>query len=121
MKKIKTVQVREKTLRNAITNKYGSYDSSLDEQLETAAMNRQMIDKMHQEILEGDLVSMSVGSMGQTKSEINPLIAAYDKAQRTYIQQLAALGLNRMSEKKQDSPDTTRKEDKMSEFFNNLK
>ena len=34
------------------------------------------------------------GSMGQEKREPHPLLAVYDKMQRTLLQQYAALGLN---------------------------
>jgi len=112
-----------KELRQKIEKKYGKYDDALDEQVITAAMNREMIDMIHRELTTvtveeiGDgnktrkvrhtvLTQVVVGSMGQMKTEINPLLAAYDKAQRTYIQQLAALGLNKMVEKKAEAQQT---------------
>jgi len=95
-----------KELREKIEKKYGKYDDSLDEQVITAAMNREMIAKLHKELMDGSLTTIAVGSMGQQKTEINPLLAAYDKAQRTYIQQLAALGLNKMVEKKAEAQQT---------------
>lgn len=114
----KTADTYVRELRAKIEKKYGKYDDSLDEQVETAAMNRAIINKMHKEIIEGTLIQVIPGSMAQMKTEINPLLAAYDKAQRTYIQQLAALGLNKMVEKKAEATQTKQEKANPWQTFN---
>ena len=64
-------------------------------QVRATAANMAMVDKMQEELAGVDsLVSSVTGSTGQQKVEVNPLVAAYDKAQRTLLMQLESLGLN---------------------------
>ena len=65
-------------------------------QIRATAMNMVMLDKVQSEIEDDDtdLITLAVGSMGQQKSEINPLLPTYDKLQRTLLLQFEALGLN---------------------------
>lgn len=107
----KSVDTYARELRAKIANKFGKYDDSLNEQVDATAMNRAMIAKLHTELMNGELTTIAVGSMGQHKTEVNPLLSAYDKAQRTYTMQLAALGLNKMAEKKADAPRTASDKD----------
>ena len=57
-------------------------------------MNMVMLDKIQEELLEGELMTIVPGSMGQMKQDAHPLLAHYDKLQRTLIQQFQALSLN---------------------------
>ena len=64
-------------------------------QVRATASNMLMIDKIEAELMEEDsLVTLVPGSMGQMKNEVSPLLPHYDKAQRTLLMQLEALGLN---------------------------
>lgn len=63
-------------------------------QIRSTAANEEMLDKIQDELLAGDLLTLAVGSTGQQKTEVNPLLTQYDKMQRTLAQQLEALGLN---------------------------
>lgn len=55
--------------------------------------NLQMIDHVHEKILEDDLISIETGSMGQSKVVVTPLLPYYDKLQRTATVQLEKIGL----------------------------
>ena len=64
-------------------------------QVRVTASNMLMIDKVESEIMDSDeLVSLTPGSQGQMKNEVNPLLPHYDKLQRTLLMQFEALGLN---------------------------
>jgi hypothetical protein len=55
--------------------------------------NLQMIDHIHEKILEDNLISIETGSMGQSKVVVTPLLPYYDKLQRTATVQLEKIGL----------------------------
>ena len=64
-------------------------------QVRATAANMVMLDKIQKEIIDTDSLVIPVpGSMGQMKNEVSPLLPHYDKAQRTLMMQLEALGLN---------------------------
>lgn len=63
-------------------------------QLRATAMNMTMLDKIQQELAKSNVTTLMTGSMGQQKTEVNPLFDKYDKMQRTLISQFQALGLN---------------------------
>jgi hypothetical protein len=46
------------------------------------------------DLFDGSLTSLVVGSMGQTKTEVNPLLPYLDKINRTLLQQRESLGLS---------------------------
>ena len=67
----------------------------LSPQVRATAANMVLLDRILDEILSGGSLVLSVtGSTGQTKNEVSPLLPHYDKAQRTLLMQLEALGLN---------------------------
>lgn len=64
-------------------------------QIRATAMNMVMLDKVQDELMKSkSLTVMAVGSMGQMKSEANPLMPHYKELQRTLTLQFEALGLN---------------------------
>lgn len=86
----------EKKLRAMIIERrqVNEVEPWLEAQIEAAAMNWQMMAKIHEEINKGELLSYANGSSGQTKTIINPLLPMYKEMQRTHIMHLEALGLN---------------------------
>lgn len=92
----KDLSYYEDMLRNMICERrqIDSVEPWLEAQIEGAAMNWQMMVNLHEEIMKGQLVSYANGSMGQTKTLVNPLLATYKELQRTHILHLEALGLN---------------------------
>ena len=96
MAKKKTAYAYELELRKMIKARTGEEcEPWLYPQVRATAQNMVLIDKIQDELIESDsLVTMVIGSQGQQKSEVNPLLPCYDKQQRTLIQQLESLGLN---------------------------
>jgi ABC-type multidrug transport system fused ATPase/permease subunit len=50
--------------------------------------------KVQEKLDSTDVTTLVTGSMGQQKTEVNPLFDKYNTMQRTLISQLQALGLN---------------------------
>jgi len=109
----RNVEYYEKKLREMIKQrrKIDEVEPWLDAQLEAAAMNWQMVAKLHDELNKGQLVSYENGCTGQTKAVANPLLTMYKEMQRTHIMHMEALGLNyktlpsKMREKVSNAPD----------------
>lgn len=95
MAKAKTAHAYELEIKKMIEKRNGEFDIWLIPQLRATALNCVMLDKIHDELCkERSLLITSAGSMDQTKYEAHPLLAHYDKLQRTLLQQYEALGLN---------------------------
>lgn len=93
--KDKTIHAYDLELRRMIKARTGKQcEPWLQPQIRSAAANMVMLNKIHEELMGGDLASLAVGSMGQQKLEVNPLLAYYDKLNRTLLLQFEALGLN---------------------------
>ena len=79
-------------------------------QVRATALNMVILDKIQDELLKkNSFVTIVDGSTGYKKNEVNPLLSHYDKAQRTLMSQLEALGLNYSTNMKKlgDPKDTT--------------
>lgn len=89
-------------------------------QVRATAANMVMLDKIQNELLAGDLVTLVPGSMGQMKNEVSPLLPHYDKLQRTLLMQFEALGLNYSttpSKVKEDTKKGIDEEDPMKTYY----
>ena len=94
MAKIKSKKAYETELKDMIESRTGkSFDPFLLPQVKAAAGLMRMIDKIDEQLDKEDLTYMEVGSTGQAKKIVNPLLAVYDKNQRTLNQLLTSLGL----------------------------
>ena len=94
-------------------------------QVRATASNMVVLDKIQTEI-EGleQLTEYVPGSMGQMKKEVSPLLPHYDKAQRTLLMQLEALGLNYSttpSKVKEDTKKGVDEEDPMANYYKERK
>ena len=95
MSKPKSYKTYKNTLVKMIEKRTGAeFDVFLTPNVETAAKCWQMLDKMHEELMKDDMTSLEVGSMGQQKTIIHPLIPAYNQLHRTMLEHFEALGLN---------------------------
>lgn len=96
MARIKTAHAYELELRKMIKARTGAdCEVWLTPQIRSTAMNMVMLDKVQDELEDTvKLVFPGAGSMGQNKNDLNPLLAPYDKMQRTLLMQFEALGLN---------------------------
>ncbi|MBR2017572.1 MAG: hypothetical protein IKA00_09840 [Prevotella sp.] len=96
MAKTKTAHAYELEIKKMIIERLGKFDRWLIPQVRATAMNMVMLDKLQDTLSDEDtdLMIMAPGSMGQMKQDAHPLLAHYDKLQRTLIQQFQALSLN---------------------------
>ena len=96
MAKTKTAHAYELEIKKMIIERLGKFDKWLMPQVRATAMNMVMLDKLQDTLSDEDtdLMITAPGSMGQMKQDAHPLLAHYDKLQRTLIQQFQALSLN---------------------------
>ena len=96
MAKERTAHAYELELRKMIKSRTGAdMELWLLSQVRATAANMVILDKIQSEILDSDsLIVPVLGSQGQMKNEVSPLLPHYDKAKRTLLMQLEALGLN---------------------------
>jgi len=91
----KKVSYYERILKKKIEVRTGQpFEEWLEPQLHTAALCQQMLEKVHEEIMNGRLTTIQQGSKDQYYTEVNPLMPTYKELQRTMIQHYEALGLN---------------------------
>ena len=91
----KKVTYYERILKKRVEMRTGTdFEEWLEPQLHAAALCWQMLEKVHEELMNGKLVDLVQGSKDQWKNEVNPLMPAYKELQRTLIQHYEALGLN---------------------------
>ena len=124
MAKTKTAHAYELEIKKMITERNGEFDIWLQPQLRATAMNCVMLDKIHSELCsERSLILTSAGSMDQTKYDAHPLLAHYDKLQRTLLQQYEALGINYRatpSKIKENTKKGGEEHDKLSNLLNDI-
>ena len=97
MAKQRTAHAYELELRKMIENRTGAkMEIWLTPQVRATAMNQVMLDKIQDELCNGNrkLADWGDGSTGQIKFEAHPLLPHYDKLQRTLLMQYEAIGLN---------------------------
>mgnify|MGYP003479523066 FL=1 len=122
MAKLKSKKAYEAELKEMIESRTGkAFDPFLLPQVKAAAGLMRMIEKIDQQLDNEDLTYMEVGSTGQAKKTVNPLLAVYDKNQRTLNQTLTSLGLTygATQSKINESPTDTdvNKRDKIDEMY----
>lgn len=126
MAKQRTAHAYELELRKMIKSRTGEdMEPWLLPQVRATAMNMVLLDKVQSEIERSDnLVTLTPGSMAQMKNEVNPLLAHYDKMQRTLMLQFEALGLNYKTTPSKVREDTRRgleENDPMVEYYKGRK
>lgn len=109
----KKLEYYESKLRQMIMQrrKVDEVEAWLEAAITASAMNWMMLEKLHEELMKGELISFESGSQGQHKKIANPLLVAYKECQRSHILNMEALGLNykiqpaKMREKVSNAPD----------------
>jgi hypothetical protein len=95
MAKRMTIKLFEAELKKLIKERTGrDYEVWLLPQIRSTAKNEYILDKVTEELDNSDLTTIGIGSTGQQKTEVNPLLPYFDKLNRTLIAQFEALGLN---------------------------
>ena len=91
----KNIKYYERILKKKVELRTGSaFDEWLEPQLHAAALCWQMLEKVHDELMDDKLVQPRMGSKDQWYNEVNPLMPTYKELQRTIILHYEALGLN---------------------------
>ena len=123
MAKQKTAHTYELELRKMIEYRTNAVmEPWLKPQVRATAMNEVMLDKIQDELTNGNrkLADWGDGSTGQMKFEAHPLLPHYDKLQRTLLMQFEALGLNYSttpSKVKEDTKKGVDETDPMAEYY----
>ena len=117
----KKLSYYENRLRSMIKErrKIDEVEPWLEAQLEAAAMNWQMVAKLHDELESNILLSYENGSQGQTKAVANPLLTMYKEMQGTHILHMEALGLNykTLPSKMKESVSNVSEDDPLVKFY----
>ena len=122
MAKQRTAQSYEKELREMITSRTAAdMEPWLLPQVRATAANMVVLDKVQEEINGMDsLIVTVVGSQGQMKNEVSPLLPYYDKMQRTLMLQFEAIGLNYKTTPSKVKEDTKKGVDTEKDGLSNL-
>lgn len=126
MAKKKSTHAYELEIKKMIIERLGKFDIWLLPQVRATAMNMVMLDKVQETLSDDDtdLMITASGSMGQMKQDAHPLLAHYDKLQRTLIQQFQALSLNynaTPSKVKESMKQGVDEEDPMANYYKDRK
>lgn len=93
MAKPKSVRTYTEELWKDIEEQRGERPRMLRHLVEKTAKDQRHLDIIDQELDDADLTSIAIGSTGQQKTEINPLLAHRDKVSRTITDDLKELQL----------------------------
>jgi hypothetical protein len=94
MAKTKTTQDYIEELKTSIEKKTDAgFDPWLMPMLRATAMNMVILDKMQSKLETEQITNSMMGSMGQQKIDVHPLLDKYDKMQNTLVRQFESLGL----------------------------
>ncbi len=121
----KQVKYYERILKKKVEQRTCSpFEEWLEPQLHAAAMCLQMLEKVHEELLDGKLTEVRQGSKEQWYNELNPLMPTYKELQRTLILHYEALGLNYKTTPSKIKEDTKKgfdESDPIVNFYNEAK
>ena len=120
---MKTLKYYNDTLTSMVTERTGTPDPWLRCQIENAARTWMLCEKMFTDLIKSGFTSIEVGSMGQQKTVVNPLLTQYNQMQRTLTAQFESLGLNYNATPSKVSdamPKGSGEKDPMAEFFKNI-
>jgi len=101
--------------------KFGEeYALDNEELIECAARNKRLLDRFDSEIDEKDLTVIMVGSMGQQKEDINPIIKHRNDVAKLYADNLDALMLTPRARYKKKEADEKLDKDPMLEYLSGI-
>jgi hypothetical protein len=117
----KNVKYYERLLKKKVTARTGKeFEEFLQPQLHVAALCLQMLEKVHEELMDGKLVTPRQGSKEQWYDEVNPLMPTYKELQRTIVLHYEALGLNYKSRPKNITDNTKKGGTEQDRLLNTL-
>lgn len=123
MAKLQPIKTYINKLTKRCTLKFGEeFVADNEELIEVAARNKRQLDRFDHEMDDADLTITSIGSQGQTKEDINPIIKHRNDIAKLYADNLDALMLTpRAKFKKAEKPrDQNEENDPLAEYFNTI-
>lgn len=124
MAKLKAKKAYVENLWQDIEEQRGERPRMLRHLVEKTAKDQRHLDQIDNELETADLTSVAIGSTGQQKTEINPLLAHRDKVSRTITEDLKELQLtaNSVYKKKEQRHlnDDDKENDPTAEYFNSI-
>lgn len=93
MAKLKTLKRYTEDLWMDIEEQRGERPRMLRHMVDKTAKDQRHLDLIDNELDDAELTSIAIGSTGQQKTEINPLLAHRDKVSRTITDDLKELQL----------------------------
>ena len=95
MAKRKTIRQEIRELKESIEERTRQEaEHWLRHQIEVTAQTKHVIDLVFEALDSSDMMSIVVGSTGQSKTEVNPLLDKYKQLCGLYNEQLTNCGLN---------------------------
>ena len=124
MAKLKAVKTYAENLWQDIEEQRGERPRMLRHMVEKTAKDQRHLDLIDQDLDNAELTSIAIGSTGQQKTEINPLLAHRDKVSRTITDDLKELQLtaNSVYKKKEQRHlnDDDKENDPTAEYFTSI-
>lgn len=121
MAKLKSHKTYAENLWQDIEEQRGERPRMLRHMVEKTAKDQRHLDLIDAELDNAELTSIAIGSTGQQKTEINPLLAHRDKVSRTITDDLKELQLtaNSVYKKKEQvrMNDEDKENDPTAEYF----
>ena len=124
MAKLKSHKTYAENLWQDIEEQRGERPRMLRHMVEKTAKDQRHLDLIDQDLDDAELTSIAIGSTGQQKTEINPLLAHRDKVSRTITEDLKELQLtaNSVYKKKEQRHlnDDDKENDPTADYFNTI-
>lgn len=121
MAKLKAFKTYTENLWQDIEEQRGERPRMLRHLVEKTAKDQRHLDLIDNELDNAELTTIAIGSTGQQKTEINPLLAHRDKVSRTITDDLKELQLtaNSVYKKKEQTrlKDENEENDPTAEYF----
>lgn len=122
MAKIKSIKKYAEELWKDLEELQGERPQMLRHLVEKTAADQRHLQIIDNELEDAELTSLVIGSTGQQKTEVNPLLTLRDKVSRTLTDDLEALQLTARSlYKKKDATPDKGDADPMLEFLGTVK
>ena len=124
MAKLNSTKTYAEELWKDIEEQRGERPRMLRHMVEKTAKDQRHLDLIDHDLDDADLTSIAIGSTGQQKTEINPLLAHRDKVSRTITDDLKELQLTAGSiyKKKEQvrMSDEDKENDPTAAYFNSI-
>lgn len=122
--KLKAHKTYAENLWQDIEDQRGERPRMLRHMVDKTAKDQRHLDLIDAELENAELTTIAIGSTGQQKTEINPLLAHRDKVSRTITEDLKELQLTAGSVYKKKEQrhlnDEDKENDPTAEYFNSI-